>query len=226
MGDVVDAQERLLASDGIDYGRLTEVEQEAKDISRLSYTEHNRRVIRRYEGAAKLDKILCKFLQDENHVYACVLYHFRLVIKNMSVLTVYIYANILCMDRMKDLRNRGEKTVLVKKSDVVVDTDEAKNYTNVECMEPCVDKYCNLYTTDLSERLGLDKVVLGSYLTIPVLLNPMSGVEKRMVCLCLINFVLKLTFHETISGDCPNHLVTTNALLKRLHNVIGNFTIC
>ena len=33
--------------------------------------------------------------------------------------------------------------------------------------------------------------------------------------------LLKLLFHETIGGDYPNHLVTTNALIKRLHDVIG-----
>ena len=57
---------------------------------------------------------------------------------------------------------------------MVVDADEAKKYTKVECMEPCVKNYCNLYTADLSERLGLDKTVLASYsLTNPILLNPM-----------------------------------------------------
>ena len=66
---------------------------------------------------------------------------------------------------------------------MVVDADEAKKYTKVECMEPCVKNYCNLYTADLSERLGLDKTVLASYsLTSPILLNPMFGYEKRVVC--------------------------------------------
>ena len=49
-------------------------------------------------------------------------------------------------------------------------------------MEPCVEKYCNLYTEDLSERLGLDETVLASYLTDPILFNPMFGHEKRVVC--------------------------------------------
>ena len=36
----------------------------------------------------------------------------------------------------------------------------------------------------------------------------------------LFELVLTLPFHGTICGDYPNHLVTTNALIKRLHNVI------
>ena len=38
--------------------------------------------------------------------------------------------------------------------------------------------------------------------------------------------MLRLQFHEIISGDYPNHLVTTKTLLKRLHNGIGKFTMC
>ena len=45
MGDVMDTLE-LLAPDGLDYGRLTEEEQEANDLSRLSYTDHERKVLR------------------------------------------------------------------------------------------------------------------------------------------------------------------------------------
>ena len=33
--------------------------------------------------------------------------------------------------------------------------------------------------------------------------------------------MLRLTFHGTIGEDYTNHLVTTNALIKRLHDVIG-----
>ena len=49
-------------------------------------------------------------------------------------------------------------------------------------MEPCVESYCDLYIADLSERLGLDETVLASYLTNSILLNPMFGYEKRVVC--------------------------------------------
>ena len=85
------------------------------------------------------------------------------------------------MDRTKDLRNRGDKTVLVKKSDVDVSPDVVKNYTKVEPMEPCVERYCELYSKDLSERLGLEHDFLEPSLTNSVLLNPMFGLEKRVV---------------------------------------------
>ena len=54
----------------------------------------------------------------------------------------------------------------------------------------------------------------------------LSVMQTRCYCLALAHFVLRLTFHGTIGGDHPNHLAITNVLIKRLHDVIGNVTMC
>ena len=114
MGDVADTYERLLAPDGIDYRRLTKEEQEANDTSRFAHTDHDRRVLRHFEGAAEAAKMLCMFLQDENNACVYVLFYFRVIIKETSAPTMAIYKDISRMVCTKDLRNRGEKTVLAR----------------------------------------------------------------------------------------------------------------
>ena len=69
MGDAMDALEMLLGPDGMDHGRLSEAEQQNNDISSHAYTDHDRRVLRHWEGAAQPAKRLCKFLQDDNDAY-------------------------------------------------------------------------------------------------------------------------------------------------------------
>ena len=125
---------------------------------------------------------MCQFLQSNDNVFAYILFNYRVAIEDPVAQTMAIFEDISRMDHTKDLHNRGDRTVLAKKSDVVVDPDVLKNYTKVETMEACVEQYCDLYTKDLSERLGLDKVVLDPYLTNPVMINPMFGYEKRVVC--------------------------------------------
>lgn len=71
------------------------------------------------------------------------------------------------MDRTKDLCSRGDKTALVNSPNAVVGADEVRNNTKAEPMDACVEEYCNLYTEDLVERLGLDKPVLDPSLTNP-----------------------------------------------------------
>ena len=90
------------------------------------------------------------------------------------------------MDRTKDLRNQGDKTVLVKKSGVEVSLDVANNYTKVGVMGPTVEKYCDLYAQDLSQRMGLDANELPTSLTNHVLMNPMFWREKRVTNSCLL----------------------------------------
>ena len=69
--------------------------------------------------------MLYMFLQDEDNAYVYVLFYFRVNINETSAPTLDIYENVSRMDRTKDLRDRGEKTVLVKKADVAVDADDA-----------------------------------------------------------------------------------------------------
>ena len=82
---------------------------------------------------------------------------------------------------MKDLRKRGYKTVLVRRSGVDVGPEVAKNYDKVELIDPMIKKYCALYTKDLPKRVGLDYRFLSPIFTTHVLLNPMFGLNKRVV---------------------------------------------
>ena len=83
---------------------------------------------------------------------------------------------------IKDLRHRGEKNVLVTKGQAsAIDPDVAAQYSNIERMDPCIEKYCNVYAKDLAERLSLNERNLPDALATPTLLNPMFGSEKRIV---------------------------------------------
>lgn len=180
MGDVADTLDDLLSADGLDYGLLTEKEQADQDTSCYSYTEHDKKVMRHWEGVAEPAKRLCMFLQDDNNAWPLLTFELRIAIQDTIAPTVPIYSDISRMDRMKDLRNRGDKTVLVKKSGVEVSPDVAKNYTKVEAIDPVVEKYCDLYSQDLSQRMGLDATELPTSLTHHVLMNLMFGREKRV----------------------------------------------
>ena len=83
---------------------------------------------------------------------------------------------------IKDLRHRGEKNVLVTKGQAsAIDPDVAAQYSTVERMDPCIEKYCNVYAKDLAERLSLNERNLPDALATPTLLNPMFGNERRIV---------------------------------------------
>ena len=181
MGDVTDTLSDLLSPDGMDYGLLTEDEQEQADISRLSYTDHDMLVMRQWEGVAEPAKRLCMFLQDDKNAWPHLTFEFRLAIQDTSASTVAIFSDTSRMDRTKDLRCRGEKTVLITRSGVEVSSEEAKNYTEVVEMDPSVEKYCDLYSDDLSQRIGLNADYLPTSLTNHVLMNLLFGYEKRIV---------------------------------------------
>ena len=82
---------------------------------------------------------------------------------------------------MKDIRKRGHKTVLVRRSGVDVGPEVAKNYDKVELMDPMIKKYCDLYTKDLAKSVGLDNRFLSPIFTTHVLINTMFGLKKRVV---------------------------------------------
>lgn len=182
MGDMSDTLEILLAPDGLDYDMLTPAEKKAHDISRLAYTEDDKKVLRHFEAMSKPAMRLTKFLQESgNAVCWYVLYETKLAIQDTSAVTTPIYADISRMDRTKDLRKRGEKTVLIKTAGTNVIAEISKNYTRVETMHPLVERYCTLYTEDLKHRVGLNETYLAPSLTIPVLLNPLYGKKSKIV---------------------------------------------
>ena len=182
MSDLSDALEILLSREGQDYGMLSEAEKANNDISAHSFTDRNKKILRQYEGAAESAKILCKQLQN-NHpaCWAYGTYDLRLALQDTGADTIAIYPDVSRTDRVKDLRKRGEKTILVKKSGVEVDPDVAKNYDKVELMDPMVETYCKLYVEDLAKRVGLDGTYPSPLFTTHVLINPMFGLRSRIV---------------------------------------------
>ena len=180
MGDVSDALALLLSKGGDDYSMLTKEEQDDNDVSRLSYTEQDKLVLRQYEGAAEPARRLCLFLQDQRNAWPYVTFELQLCLQDTDAPTMTIYADVSHMNRTKDLRKR-DKTVLVKKSGVEVSDAVAKNYTSVELMDHCVAKYCDLYIEDLACRVGLSSRYLPPALTMNVLLNPLFGLQSKIV---------------------------------------------
>ena len=68
-------------------------------------------------------------------------------------LSPYYHADIShAMHAMiKYLSNRGEKNVLVKKEGAAaIDPDWLANYSTVEIMNSCIEKYCDIYAKDLA----------------------------------------------------------------------------
>ena len=47
-------------------------------------------------------------------------------------------------------------------------------------MDPMFEKYCDLYTKDLVERVGLGEMFLSPVFTTYILRNPMFGLENRI----------------------------------------------
>ena len=62
MGDVCDANDMLLLPNGDDSNLVTKAEQNAGDLSQHTYTQHDKMVLRQFEGASAPAKYLCLFL--------------------------------------------------------------------------------------------------------------------------------------------------------------------
>ncbi len=182
MGDLSDTLSALLKEGGLDHGMLTENEHRDEDYSRLAYTDDDKKALLHFEAAATPAKRLCMFLQLKTNAWPYVRLELVLAVQNTAADTVATYSgDVSHMERTKDLRNRGEKTVLIKKSEASVSPDVARNYTRVEEMHSDVELYCDLYVKDLKERIGLDDVRPKNSLTFHCLLNPLFGRKKNMV---------------------------------------------
>jgi hypothetical protein len=62
MGDLCDANDVLLSPNRDDCNLVTEAEMKAGDLSRHTYTQHDKMVLRQFEGAAWPAKNLSLFL--------------------------------------------------------------------------------------------------------------------------------------------------------------------
>ena len=157
MGDICNTLDILLARDGADYNLLSEEENAANDISNYCYQADDRKALRHFEGATMPAKWS----------------------------TITIVDDISRVDQTKDLCNRGEKTVLVKKSTATsedISPEMLDNYTKVELMDPSVETYCKLYTEDIAHGhgVGLTAQYLPTTMNHHVLLNPMFGLMGKV----------------------------------------------
>ena len=80
-----------------------------------------------------------------------------------------------------DLRARGDKTILVKKEDALFDTKQEKNFSQVLVMHESFEKYREVFADDLEARLDIAADKLPVSLAVTTLLNPIFGLESRIV---------------------------------------------
>ena len=85
---------------------------------------------------------------------------------------------------IKDLRDKGKHRDLVRdgpRDDDEEDTSLADEIKNAYPVEECISTYRSEYCKDLSKRLGLERNKLPPAYSIGTLLNPLFGLEPRIV---------------------------------------------
>ncbi len=85
------------------------------------------------------------------------------------------------INRTTDLRNRGQKTILVKKPSAVISDEVRCNYQSIIDMHPTIETYCDVYAKDLEERLDLNSTKLPLALAVSTLLTSMFGLMSKIV---------------------------------------------
>ena len=181
MGDMCDTITALYSHGGEDYDKLTTEEQQNNDISRVMFSNQEKRIMRHFEGGASIARELSKFLQDRKFLFSYVLFESRLAVDSASEDFFGIVNDVSHSHSTVDLRARGNCVILVKKLGALIDDDIEKSYVSTETMESSVAKFHQLYSTDLTDRLQLDENVLPEALSIPTLLNPAFGMERRII---------------------------------------------
>lgn len=202
MGDLSDTLQQLYAKDGIDYGALTTEEKSSGkpyfyqtlllswiltflqclgNIDRVIYTDEDKSILLQFEAASAPVRLFSKFLQDRRDSVCYLLYESRLVIQHTSTETFSMHADISHRKTTRDLRKRGEKSILVRSSKAFVGDDEEKEYVSTIDMEKPVEDYRELFSADINRRLCLSERRLPDALVIPTLLNPMFGQRKIIV---------------------------------------------
>jgi hypothetical protein len=129
---------------------------------------------------------------------------------------------------IKDICIHGEKIFLVKKPRAAIDPVVLAKYNTVEIRHPYIERYCDVYSKDLADRLSLNDRHLPDALATPTLLNPMFGNETRIVGSGLmsegqylkarsISFVkCKTSWTKTILSSATHYLITAPAPMTRM----------
>lgn len=187
MGDLADTITELYSRGGDNHDKLTDDERAANNISRFLYSDEQKKALRQFEAGAEVATVFSKFLQDKRFTFSYVLLEAQFAVASASEPFFGMRADVSHSHATTDLRKRGEHTILVKKAGTAVDDEVDKGYVTTETMVPCVEKFRELYSSDLEERLQLNGDTLPEAYSIPALLNPLFGMEKRIVQSGLMN---------------------------------------
>ena len=104
-------------------------------------------IIRQFEPAAAPARELTKFLQEKRNAAPYVLFMCRVTVQDSSSETFTMVEDVSHMRATKDLRKRGEKTILVKTSSATVSSTVANEYKQVIEMDSTINEYRKLYSS-------------------------------------------------------------------------------
>ena len=171
MGDVCETLSILHLPSGDDYNMLNANERKSGDLSRFAYTDQEKMILCQCKGYAA--EVFFLFTQDRKETWLYVLFETMRVISTLckDLFSIVPGMLILCLcvgtfpsftisntflsckflihfshEQGADLCVRGEKTVLVKLENTVVDK---RDFTNVVQMDPLIEIYRNVYANDL-----------------------------------------------------------------------------
>ena len=77
MEDICEILSILHGPDAGDYDMMTAAERSSSDLSHLTYTENNKMILQKYEGADTAAKTFSKFTQDRREIWSYVLFELR-----------------------------------------------------------------------------------------------------------------------------------------------------
>ena len=114
MRDLCNANDMLLLPNGDDSNLVTKEERNAGDLSRHTYTQHDKMVLRQFEGALAPAKYLCLFFQDKRNSWSYVLFTLRMTIKETTSNTFTIVDDVSHSDLTLYLHKREENHTTTK----------------------------------------------------------------------------------------------------------------
>ena len=113
---------------GLDYNLMTE-QQKASDKSDFIIVNKEKECLRQYEVVTVPAHCFNKFTQDKRNAFSYVLLESRIAVQDTKANSFAIHPDVSHMVRTKDLRDRGDKTVLVKSANSAVSLGNDRNYT-------------------------------------------------------------------------------------------------
>ena len=130
MGDFSATLEELVEDFiGLDYNLMSEQQKASGDKSDFIILNKEKEILRQYEGATVPAHRFNKFTQDKRNAFSYVLLESRIAVQDTKANSFAIHPDVSHMVSTKDLRDRGDKTVLVKSANSAVSLGNDRNYT-------------------------------------------------------------------------------------------------